>query len=168
MFVLVSVAGRRNVAVGESATTTTGMLAADTQHLRRLFSHGGQALLGSVYRGEVLVSLCFVLVTVNHQPMNCLCYRFEVEPSPDNPQHEQYVTSLVNALFQEIENKAAVGHDSEYFLIKMKLAEAAKVLRQRYRYGDFVYLVCNLLNKQNIGNSDPLINVFLYYTYINF
>ncbi|XP_019864878.1 signal transducer and activator of transcription 5B isoform X2 [Aethina tumida] len=57
---------------------------------------------------------------------------FEVEPSPDNPQHEQYVTSLVNALFQEIENKAAVGHDSEYFLIKMKLAEAAKVLRQRY------------------------------------
>lgn len=62
------------------------------------------------------------------------CFRCDVEPVPDNPQHEQYVASLVNSLIQEIENKAAtVFTDAEFFLTKMKLAEAAKMFRQRYR-----------------------------------
>lgn len=57
----------------------------------------------------------------------------EIEPVPDNPQHEQYVAGLVNNLITEIENKAAVVTDAEYFLTKLKLAEAAKMFRQRYR-----------------------------------
>lgn len=57
----------------------------------------------------------------------------EIEPVPENPQHEQYVAGLVNALIQEVENKVAVVNDAEYFLTKLKLAEAAKMFRQRYR-----------------------------------
>ncbi|XP_025832756.1 signal transducer and activator of transcription 5B [Agrilus planipennis] len=56
----------------------------------------------------------------------------DVDPSPDNPQHEQYVANLINQLIQEIENKAAVVAGQEFFLTKIKLAEAAKVFRQRY------------------------------------
>ncbi|KAJ8920971.1 hypothetical protein NQ315_015765 [Exocentrus adspersus] len=56
----------------------------------------------------------------------------ELEPVPDNPQHEQYVATLVNNLITEIENKAAVVTDAEFFLTKLKLAEAAKMFRQRY------------------------------------
>lgn len=59
--------------------------------------------------------------------------RTEVEPVPDNPQHEHYVAGLVESLIIEIENKAANVTDTEYFLIKLKLAEAAKMFRQRYR-----------------------------------
>lgn len=40
---------------------------------------------------------------------------------------------MVNELIQEIENKAAVVTDAEFFLTKLKLAEAAKMFRQRYR-----------------------------------
>ncbi|CAG9825338.1 unnamed protein product [Phaedon cochleariae] len=57
---------------------------------------------------------------------------WDLEPQPDNPQHEQYIAGLVNSLIQEIENKAAVVTDAEYFLTKLKLAEAAKMFRQRY------------------------------------
>lgn len=57
----------------------------------------------------------------------------EIEPVPDNPQHEQYIAGLVSNLITEIENKAAVVTDAEYFLTKLKLAEAAKMFRQRYR-----------------------------------
>lgn len=53
---------------------------------------------------------------------------------PENPQHEQYVANLVHALINEIETKAAVVTDAEYFLIKLKLAEAAKMFKQRFRY----------------------------------
>ncbi|XP_044268459.1 signal transducer and activator of transcription 5B isoform X2 [Tribolium madens] len=56
----------------------------------------------------------------------------EIDPVPENPQHEQYVAGLVNSLIQEVENKAAVVNDAEYFLTKLKLAEAAKMFRQRY------------------------------------
>uniref|UniRef100_V5G239 Signal transducer and activator of transcription n=1 Tax=Anoplophora glabripennis TaxID=217634 RepID=V5G239_ANOGL len=56
----------------------------------------------------------------------------EIELVPDNLQHEQYVAGLVNNLITEIENKAAVVTDAEYFLTKLKLAEAAKMFRQRY------------------------------------
>jgi signal transducer and activator of transcription 5B len=62
----------------------------------------------------------------------------EVEPVPENPQHEQYVAGLVNSLIQEMENKAAVVNDTEYFLTKLKLAEAAKMFRQRYRSVGFI------------------------------
>ncbi|KAF7282323.1 signal transducer and transcription activator Stat92E isoform X2 [Rhynchophorus ferrugineus] len=55
------------------------------------------------------------------------------EPIPDNPAYEQYVAELVNQLIQEIENKAETSTDpSEYFLTKLKLAEAAKLFRERY------------------------------------
>lgn len=56
----------------------------------------------------------------------------DIEPVPENPQHEQYVAGLLNSLVQEIENKAAVVTDTEFFLTKLKLAEAAKTFRQRY------------------------------------
>ncbi|KAK9870367.1 hypothetical protein WA026_007935 [Henosepilachna vigintioctopunctata] len=56
----------------------------------------------------------------------------ELDPQPENPQHEQYVATLVNSLIQEIENKAAVVNGPEFFLTKLKLAEAAKMFRQRY------------------------------------
>ncbi|CAG9767639.1 unnamed protein product [Ceutorhynchus assimilis] len=57
----------------------------------------------------------------------------EVIPLQDTPAYEQYVSSLVNQFIQEIENKAEGSTEaSEYFLIKLKLAEAAKMFRQRY------------------------------------
>ncbi|XP_028135421.1 signal transducer and activator of transcription 5B isoform X1 [Diabrotica virgifera virgifera] len=56
----------------------------------------------------------------------------DIDPQPDNPQHEQYIASLINSLIKEIENKASVVTDSEYFLTKLKLAEAAKLFRERY------------------------------------
>ncbi|XP_074031027.1 signal transducer and transcription activator Stat92E isoform X1 [Leptinotarsa decemlineata] len=56
----------------------------------------------------------------------------DVDIQPENPQHEPYIAGLVNSLIQEIENKAAVVTDAEYFLTKLKLAEAAKMFRQRY------------------------------------
>lgn len=57
----------------------------------------------------------------------------DMEFIPDNPQHEQYVLGLVNSLIQEVEAKAAAVNEPEYFLTKLKLAEAAKMFRQRYR-----------------------------------
>ncbi|KAJ8947459.1 hypothetical protein NQ318_009760 [Aromia moschata] len=70
----------------------------------------------------------------DHFPIEVRHYlaQSEIEPVPDNPQHEQYVAGLVNSLITEIENKAAVVTDAEYFLTKLKLAEAAKMFRQRY------------------------------------
>lgn len=56
----------------------------------------------------------------------------DIEPQPDNPQHEQYIAGLIDSLITEIENKASVVGDSEYFLTKLKLAEAAKLFRERY------------------------------------
>lgn len=57
-----------------------------------------------------------------------------MDPVPENPAYEQYVANLVNQLIQEIENKAEGSNEaSEYFLTKLKLAEAAKMFRQRYR-----------------------------------
>lgn len=50
----------------------------------------------------------------------------------DNPQNEQYVMNLVNSLIQEIENKAAEVNESNFFLIKLKLTEAAKMFKARY------------------------------------
>lgn len=61
------------------------------------------------------------------------CFRSDIEPVPDNPQHEQYVAGLLNSLVQELENKASGVTDAEFFLTKLKLAEAAKMFRQRYR-----------------------------------
>lgn len=58
----------------------------------------------------------------------------QIDHVPDNPQYEQYVAALVNSLINEIDNKAAaVVTEGEYFLIKLKLAEAAKMFRLRYR-----------------------------------
>ncbi|XP_046749375.1 signal transducer and activator of transcription 5B isoform X1 [Diprion similis] len=51
---------------------------------------------------------------------------------PDNPQHEQYITSLVGLLVQELEAKAASFTTEDMFLTKLKLMEAAKMFRQRY------------------------------------
>lgn len=65
-------------------------------------------------------------------PFFFIC-RSEVVPTADNPQFEQYVVGLVNALINEIESKAAAVTDAEYFLIKLKLAEAAKMFRHRYK-----------------------------------
>ncbi|KAI4464232.1 signal transducer and activator of transcription [Holotrichia oblita] len=58
----------------------------------------------------------------------------DMEFIPDNPQHEQYVANLINSLIQEIENKAASVSDSELFLNKFKLMEAAKTFKQRHRH----------------------------------
>lgn len=60
--------------------------------------------------------------------------RADVEPVPDNLQHEQYVAGLFNSLVQEIENKALLVTDAEHVVTKWKLTEAAKMFRQRYRY----------------------------------
>lgn len=57
----------------------------------------------------------------------------DIEPVPDNPQHEQYVTSLVTSLIQEIEMKAASLSTEDLFLTKIKLMEAAKMFRSRYK-----------------------------------
>ncbi|KRT82459.1 hypothetical protein AMK59_3814 [Oryctes borbonicus] len=56
----------------------------------------------------------------------------DIEFMPDNPQHEQYVANLISSLIQEIENKAASVSDSELFLNKFKLMEAAKTFKQRH------------------------------------
>ncbi|XP_045471331.1 signal transducer and activator of transcription 5B isoform X3 [Harmonia axyridis] len=56
----------------------------------------------------------------------------ELEPEPENPQHEHYVAGLVSSLIQEIENKASIVNGPEFFLTKLKLAEAAKMFRLRY------------------------------------
>lgn len=56
----------------------------------------------------------------------------DIEPIPENPQHEQYVSNLLQSLIQEIENKAAAVTEDEFFLIKLKLEEAARLFRQRY------------------------------------
>ncbi|XP_066147545.1 signal transducer and activator of transcription 5B isoform X2 [Euwallacea fornicatus] len=57
----------------------------------------------------------------------------DIELMPENATYETYVGNLVNQLIQEIENKAEGSSEvSEYFLTKLKLAEAAKMFRQRY------------------------------------
>lgn len=61
----------------------------------------------------------------------CYCSP-NVEIVRDNPQHEAYLTELFNALIQEIENKAALVAPTD-FVLKMRLGEAAKLLKQKYR-----------------------------------
>lgn len=51
----------------------------------------------------------------------------------DNPQHEHYIAGLVGGLIQELEMKAASLNSEEMFLNKIKLMDAAKMFRQRYR-----------------------------------
>lgn len=58
----------------------------------------------------------------------------DLEPIPDNPQHEQYVANLFTSLLQEMEMKAASLNTEDLFLAKLKLVEAAKMFRLRYRY----------------------------------
>lgn len=55
------------------------------------------------------------------------CYRNDIDP--DNPQHEQYATSVVAALIQELVNKAQSLTSEEFFLTKIKLEEAASMFR---------------------------------------
>ncbi|XP_050310065.1 signal transducer and activator of transcription 5B isoform X2 [Anthonomus grandis grandis] len=51
----------------------------------------------------------------------------------DNTLFEQYATNLVDQFIQEIETKAEeIRESSEYFLTKLKLAEAAKVFKMGY------------------------------------
>lgn len=57
----------------------------------------------------------------------------DIEPVPENPQHEQYVNTLFNSLIQEMEMKAASLSTEDLFLTKLKLVEAAKMFRNRYR-----------------------------------
>lgn len=59
--------------------------------------------------------------------------RSDLDPIPDNPQHEQYVSGLVNSLITEIEAKANSMSDND-FLMKFKLQETAKIFTQRYRF----------------------------------
>lgn len=57
----------------------------------------------------------------------------DIELAPENATNEAYIANLVNQLIQEIENRAEGSNDAaEYFLAKLKLAEAAKMFRQRY------------------------------------
>ncbi|KAL1490502.1 hypothetical protein ABEB36_013184 [Hypothenemus hampei] len=52
---------------------------------------------------------------------------------PDTAENNQYIANLINQLIQEIENKAEDLSDArECFLTKLKLAETAKMFRQRY------------------------------------
>lgn len=76
---------------------------------------------------------------------------FDIDSVP-NPQHEEYVRNLVDALIVEMENKATMINDAEFFLAKLKLAEAAKMFRQKYRSADFSNLlsVCLHFNALNI------------------
>lgn len=55
-----------------------------------------------------------------------------IEIIPENPQHEAYLAELVNSLIQEIENKASLVAPTD-FVSKMRLGEAAKVFKQKYR-----------------------------------
>ncbi|CAH1960095.1 unnamed protein product [Acanthoscelides obtectus] len=71
-------------------------------------------------------------IEVRHYLAQYIEDKFWHEPLVDNPQHEQYVATLVHSLINEIENKAAVVTDAEYFLTKLKLAEAARMFRQKY------------------------------------
>lgn len=56
----------------------------------------------------------------------------DIDPVPDNPQHEQYVATLVTSLINEMELKAASLGTEDLFLTKLKLVEAAKMFRSRY------------------------------------
>lgn len=59
-------------------------------------------------------------------------YSPNIEIIPENPQHEAYMAELVNSLIQEIENKASVVASTD-FVSKMRLGEAAKIFKQKYR-----------------------------------
>ncbi|CAG9826164.1 unnamed protein product [Diabrotica balteata] len=71
-------------------------------------------------------------IEVRHYLAHYIEEKFCCDIDPDNPQHEQYISSLINSLIKEIEDKASVVTDSEYFLTKLKLAEAAKLFKERY------------------------------------
>ncbi|KAK6639420.1 hypothetical protein RUM43_007693 [Polyplax serrata] len=51
------------------------------------------------------------------------------EVDPDNPQHDQYVSGLVNALITELEMKANTLTSEDMFLTKLKLIETASNFR---------------------------------------
>ncbi|XP_014225592.1 signal transducer and activator of transcription 5B isoform X2 [Trichogramma pretiosum] len=51
---------------------------------------------------------------------------------PENPQNEQYITTLIQSLIQELETKVQQLNTEDLFLTKIKLMEAAKTFRQRY------------------------------------
>ncbi|XP_046658831.1 signal transducer and activator of transcription 5B [Homalodisca vitripennis] len=52
--------------------------------------------------------------------------------NPDNQQHEHFAHNLFTSFLQELETKASTFVTEELFLSKLKLAEAAKMFRQRY------------------------------------
>lgn len=59
---------------------------------------------------------------------------------PDNPQYEQYITTLVGSLVQELETKAASLNTEDLFLTKLKLIEAAKM----FRVSNIISMSCSL------------------------
>lgn len=73
----------------------------------------------------------------------------EIEPVPDNPQHEQYVATLIASLIQEMELKANSFSTEDLFLTKLKLVEAAKMFRTRYRFGKYYHNIFTVLKKLN-------------------
>ncbi|CAH0557720.1 unnamed protein product [Brassicogethes aeneus] len=50
--------------------------------------------------------------------------------APEDPQYQQYVATLINALISEIETRASTNDNENMWLIKIKLTEAAKGFRQ--------------------------------------
>ncbi|XP_049786720.1 signal transducer and activator of transcription 5B isoform X3 [Schistocerca cancellata] len=79
---------------------------------------------------------------------------------PENPQHEQYVASLVSSLIQELEMKANSMTTEELFLTKLKLMEAANTFRERYMHNPrrLFEIIRNCLNTemklvQQVGNA---------------
>ena len=59
---------------------------------------------------------------------------FRSDIDPDNPQHEQYAASVVQALIQELEAKAMSLTNEEFFLTKIKLQGAADNFKVRIKF----------------------------------
>lgn len=51
---------------------------------------------------------------------------------PENPAHEQYASSLLSLLIQELQNRASTLTSEEHFITKIKLIDAASNFQQRY------------------------------------
>ncbi|XP_024081197.1 signal transducer and activator of transcription 5B-like [Cimex lectularius] len=56
------------------------------------------------------------------------------EIEPDNPQHEQYATTLFTSLVQELQVRANSLVSEEHFITKIKLMDAANFFQQRYAH----------------------------------
>lgn len=69
---------------------------------------------------------------------------------PDNQAHEQFAASLVTSLIQELEAKAQQLNGAEYFVMKIKLADAAVKFRQLYTHNPFslVRIITHCLNTE--------------------